>query len=104
MSALIPGLNESSTAIVLDFLTGTEAVEEAVLFGSRAKGNYKTGSDIDIAIKGKGVDKDIISTLNAAFEESSLIYFVDVIAYDHITNPDLKEHIDRVGKVLFKRS
>lgn len=104
MSALIPGLNESSTAIVLDFLTGTEAVEEAVLFGSRAKGNYKTGSDIDIAIKGKGVDKDVISTLNAAFEESSLIYFVDVIAYDHITNPDLKEHIDRVGKVLFKRS
>lgn len=103
MIPLIPGINEQSQAIILSILSAKQVVKEAILFGSRAKGNYKPGSDIDIAIKGEAVDKDIISTLNAAFEESSLIYFVDIIAYNYITNPDLRAHIDRVGKTIFKQ-
>lgn len=102
MKQLIPGVSEQTQDIILSILSRRTAVEEAILFGSRAKGNYKTGSDIDIAIKGKAVDKDVVSALNAEFEESSLIYFVDVIAYDYITSPELKAHIDRVGKLLFK--
>lgn len=102
MTQLIPGIDEQSQKLVLSILSAEQAIEEAVLFGSRAKGNYKPGSDIDIAIKGEAIDKNVVSALNAAFEESSLIYFVDVIAYNNITNPDLKAHIDRVGKLLFK--
>lgn len=103
MKDVIPGISENSLSIVLSILNNRTVVEEAILFGSRAKGNYKPGSDIDIAIKGKGITKDILSALNAAFEESPLIYFVDVIAYDSITNPDLKSHIDRVGINILKR-
>lgn len=103
MSELIPGISEDSISLVLSILKAHKAVKEAILFGSRAKGTYKPGSDIDIAIKGENIDKDVLSSLNAAFEESPLIYFVDVISYSHITNLDLKNHIDRVGKVFFKR-
>lgn len=103
MNELIPGISENSLSIVLSTLKANKSVKEAILFGSRAKGNYKPGSDIDIAVKGEDIDKNQLSTLNAAFEESPLVYFVDIISYDNITNSDLKEHIDRVGKTIFKR-
>lgn len=103
MTQLIPGVNEQNQDIILSILSKEKAIEEAILFGSRAKGNYKTGSDIDIAIKGESIEKNTISALNAAFEESPLIYFVDIIAYGSITNTELKAHIDRVGKLLFNR-
>lgn len=103
MKVPIPGINASGQEIVQRILSDSDAVSEAILFGSRAKGNYQQGSDIDIAIKGEDANLNTISSLSAAFEESSLIYFVDVILYSNITNPDLKSHIDRVGKTLFKR-
>lgn len=103
MRNLIPGINDASLHIILSTLSECQVVSQAILFGSRAKGNYKQGSDIDLAIKGQGIDKDVLSSLNAAFEESSLIYFVDIISYEHIANPDLKSHIDRVGTVIFNR-
>ena len=75
-------------------------VQEAVLFGSRAKGNYRQGSDIDIAVKGT-VSKDVLSALLVAFDETVLPYFVDIVVYDHIKNIALKEHIDRVGICIY---
>lgn len=70
------------------------------MFGSRAKGNYKPGSDIDLAVKGP-VEKDTLSKLLTAFEESLLPYFVDVVVYDRLQNEALREHIDRVGISIF---
>ena len=66
-----------------------------------AKGNFKPGSDIDLAVKGP-VSKDTLSALLTAFEESLLPYFVDVVIYEHITNEALREHIDRVGISIYK--
>lgn len=83
MRNLIPGINDASLHIILSTLSECQAVSQTILFGSRAKGNYKQGSDIDLAIKGQGIDKDVLSSLNA--------------------NPDLKSHIDRVGTVIFNR-
>lgn len=79
-------------------------MREAVLFGSRAKGNYKKGSDIDIAVKGP-VEKDALAQLIMAFDESLLPYFVDVVVYANLENEALREHIDRVGggRIYVKR-
>lgn len=81
---------------ILEVLFLFGEVNEAILFGSRAKGNYKPGFDIDLAVKGV-VSKDVLSRLLTAFEETVLPYFVDIVVYDNIKNEALREHIDRVG-------
>ena len=94
------GLSEINGKRIMDVFSRCSEVQEAVLFGSRAKGNYRQGSDIDIAVKGT-VSKDVLSALLVAFDETVLPYFVDIVVYDHIKNIALKEHIDRVGICIY---
>lgn len=96
------GLSDANGQRVSDVFSRFSEVHEAVLFGSRAKGNYKSGSDIDLAVKGS-VSKDVLSRLLTAFEETVLPYFVDVVVYDNIKNEALREHIDRVGVSIYKK-
>ncbi|WP_233545718.1 nucleotidyltransferase family protein [Parabacteroides sp. AM08-6] len=91
------GIPASEWELINKIFSRSPHVKEVILFGSRAKGTFKTGSDIDFAIKGTDITKDDISSLVGAFEESVLPYFVDVILYSSIHNEALKEHIDRVG-------
>jgi len=70
-------------------------IQKVILFGSRAKGNYKKGSDIDLAIIGD--ERKVSYQLN---EETNLPYFFDVINLYKVTNKNLIEHIHSVGKVL----
>mgnify|MGYP001239243225 CR=1 FL=1 len=73
-------------------------VEEVILFGSRAKGNYKKGSDIDLAIKGDGTSARLALTIQSYInEELPVPYMVDVLDYHSLQHLELKEHIDRVG-------
>lgn len=73
-------------------------IDEIVIFGSRARGDYSRVSDIDIAIKGD-VDK-IMYKIRDYFEESSIIYTVDVVNYISISNQDFKENIDNEGIIV----
>ena len=68
-------------------------VDKIIVFGSRAKGNYKKGSDVDLAIIGD--EKKLSYYLN---EKTNLPYFFDVINLKKITNKNLIAHIKRVGK------
>lgn len=78
-------------------------VEEVIIYGSRAKGNYKKGSDIDLAIKGAKCSASLAWTLQSYINEDLPIpYMVDVIDYNSLDHRELKEHIDRVG-VRFDR-
>ncbi len=73
-------------------------ISDAVIFGSRAKGNYKKGSDIDIAVKGSLVSFDLVARLKTGFNQKTTIpYHVDIVHYEEISNRDLIQHIDRVG-------
>lgn len=77
-------------------------IREAVLYGSRAKGNYRTGSDIDVSLK---ADETFTRTdllhIAGDFDDSDMPYFVDVSIYDQLSNQELKAHIDRVGQALY---
>jgi predicted nucleotidyltransferase len=75
-------------------------VKEIILFGSRAKGNFKKGSDVDIAIIAESLSFDELNKIRAAINELVLPYYVDIIDFNKITNDKLKEHILRVGQVL----
>ena len=84
-------------------------IAEARLFGSRAKGNYKVGSDIDIAVRFRRKDSVRRATLlnelhDRLEEELPLPYFFDLVDYNAINNSALKEHIDRVGIIMFKNT
>jgi len=77
-----------------------ENVAKAVVFGSRAKGNHRYNSDIDIAIYD---DNCNVGHILMELEELPMPYKFDVVAYDRIDNIDLREHIDRVGVEIYAR-
>ncbi|BDR67473.1 hypothetical protein N072000002_15870 [Clostridium tetani] len=71
------GLRESDLEYIVNIISGFDEIEKAYIFGSRAKGNYKPGSDIDIAIYGENINLDILSKLNLILEEKSpMPYFL----------------------------
>jgi uncharacterized protein len=78
-------------------------VTEVHVFGSRATGNYKPGSDIDLAIVNTGISDRILQHLKAEFDDSSLPYRVDIVNLHETNHPGLIEHIQRVGVVFFKK-
>ncbi|HAN10002.1 MAG TPA: DNA polymerase III subunit beta [Clostridiales bacterium] len=98
------GLREDDTKFITEKIAQFEEIKKAVIFGSRAKGNYKQGSDIDIAIFGDSISFGTVARLHTILEEESpMPYLFDIVNYETISNKDLKEHIDRVGKVVFER-
>ena len=78
-----------------------EDVRKVLLFGSRAKGSYYPGSDIDMAIVDNNISYQILRKIKSDISDSSLPYNVDLVNFSTLTNPALKEHISRVGKVLY---
>jgi len=98
------GLKLRNIDVIIAIMQRFAVVEQALIFGSRAMGNYKKGSDVDIAIKGRDIDYTLTSKISYLLnEETPMPYFFDVIHYTSITNPHLIEHIDRVGKVFYDR-
>ena len=99
------GLLDRDIKNILQALKLIPNIKEALIFGSRAKGNYKTSSDVDIAIKGQNINFSMISNLNDLLNEKlPLPYFFDIVNYDDINEPNLKDHIDRVGKIIYKKT
>jgi predicted nucleotidyltransferase len=77
-------------------------IEKAMIFGSRAMGNSKKASDVDLAIVGKNITSTTALRLRFLLnEELPLPYFFDVVRYETITNDNLKRHIDEHGVVFF---
>jgi uncharacterized protein len=95
------GISERSMDIVKKALARFPEIERALIFGSRAMGNYKSGSDIDLAISGREVGTDTARRLSVILnEEEPLPYKVDVVAYAACENEELKRHIDEWGRPL----
>jgi predicted nucleotidyltransferase len=98
------GLLDDDVEAIVAILSKQSNIEKAYIFGSRAKGNFKNGSDVDIALKGNQVDFDTVSQVSYWLnEETSMPYKFDVLNYHTITEPDLKDHIDRVGIELYSQ-
>lgn len=76
-------------------------ISKAIIYGSRAMGNYREGSDIDLTLLGD-VDHRTLARIAGEFDDSNIPYTVDLSAYDKICNQNLKEHINRVGKVFYQ--
>lgn len=98
------GLSEEEAVQIRGFISRHSEIEMAKIFGSRATGKYRPGSDVDIVIYGPGVDHDMALELKFDLEEESYLpYFFDVISYNDIRVPSLKHHIDDHGIVFYQR-
>lgn len=92
------GLLKSDLNAIIQTLHQYSGVECAYLFGSRAIGNFRNGSDVDIALKGKSLNFDTLSKISYWLnEETTMPYRFDVVRYETIQEEDLKAHIDRIG-------
>lgn len=96
------GLSDKSMEIIRGIYSQFPQIESVILYGSRAKGNFKPGSDIDMTIVADPTfDFSALAKVNAMFHESSLPYLYDISDFSKLTNPDLIEHIKRCGKVIY---
>lgn len=79
-------------------------IETVILYGSRAKGGYRLGSDIDLTIEGQGLDLSLLLAVEEEIDDLLLPWMVDLSLFDQIDNVSLVEHIRRLGKPFFTRS
>lgn len=97
------GLLERDMTCIREAISYFPEIERAVIFGSRAMGNYKKGSDVDIAIVGESITKNTVSKLHDLLNEEYLLpYFFDVVHYESIANVDLIRHIDISSIVVYE--
>lgn len=95
------GLRQKVTDAIAKIFSGYPGVEKVVVFGSRAMGRYKEGSDIDLAVYGKSLSHADLLALYSRLEDLDLIWEIDLLFYNEIYDPEVKEHIDRVGKIFY---
>jgi len=99
------GLKDEYIQTFLEIIAKFDNVEKVALFGSRATGNHKKASDVDIVIFGENVNAALACAIKFEIEEETIIpYFFDVIAYQVIKNEKLKEHIDKKSIILWNKT
>ena len=97
------GLEDSTIEKICSVLNQFTSISKAVLYGSRAKGNYKKGSDIDLCLFGKDIDQLLVYRIEESLDDLLLPYQFDLSAYSSLSNKELIDHIDRIGVVFYQR-
>ncbi len=97
------GLRVSDIDNIVSILKSNKRVTEVILFGSRAKGTFSAGSDIDIALLGDSLKLNDIIQASLEIDNLFLPYKIDLVIFDRIKEDDLVEHIQRVGHTLYDR-
>lgn len=97
------GLENGDIMRIREVLAAHEEVAQAVLYGSRAKGNHRPNSDIDLTLMGENLNLSMLLDIENELDDLLLPYMIDCSIYRHIENPSLLAHIERVGKVFYAR-
>ncbi len=98
------GLKETTIEKLCGVLVKYPQVDKAVIYGSRAKGNYKNGSDIDLTLHGADLTQNILYKITAELDDLLLPYTIDLSIFAQLTDPDFIDHIRRVGVVFYERA
>lgn len=97
------GLSAATVEKIQGVFARFPAIEKAVLYGSRAKGNFKAGSDIDLTLYGNALTADVCSEIASQLDDLLLPSTIDLSIYAELDHAQLQEHIDRVGVVFYRR-
>ncbi len=98
------GLSEATINKIHSAFAKYPQIETVLLYGSRAKGTFRNGSDIDLSIKDSKVRYVDLLGLELTLDELMTPYGFDISIFENIENNALVEHINRVGRVFYERS
>ena len=87
------GLDHKTIEKISGVLSSYAKIERVLIYGSRAKGDFSNGSDIDFSE---------LTKLATQLDDLMLPYKIDISLYHQISNPDLIDHIERVGLVFYE--
>ncbi len=96
------GLPPATLDTIRQILAEFPMVKKALIYGSRAKGTHRPGSDIDLTLLGDELDLDILGRIATRLDDSPIPYQVDLSVFKLIEHPGLREHIERVGQVFYQ--
>lgn len=97
------GLKDVLIENIKSIFSQHSAIEKVILYGSRAMGNYKPGSDIDLTLIGSQLDNSKLNKIANELDDLLSPYTFDLSIYHCITNEDLIEHIKRVGIIFYSK-
>ena len=98
------GLPESAIHKICAVFARYPQVDKAILYGSRAKGAYRNGSDIDLTLCGGGdLTLSVRHSIANELDDLLLPYMIDLSILRDISDPDVVEHIERVGTPLYEK-
>lgn len=97
------GLPTGDLNAIINVVASVDNVQRAVVYGSRAKGNYRPNSDIDIMLFGDSLTFSDIVTVADRLDDLLLPWQIDITARNRVFNSDFIEQVDRYGKVIFNR-
>jgi uncharacterized protein len=98
------GLTESTCKKICAVFESIKPIERVLIYGSCAKGNFKTGSDIDLTVVDVDLDQKTLADVNDLIDDLLLPYKVDLSIYKMLKHPELEEHINRVGLEFYVRT
>lgn len=96
MNTFDDGLKPGQRQAVMAVLASEPNIKTAILYGSRAMGRYRPGSDIDLTLVGE-LDNKTLNRVSTALDDFLLPFAFDLSVWDQIDNDQLREHIKRVG-------
>ena len=98
------GVKDSTIKKIQSVLARHQQVEKVILYGSRAKGNFKNGSDIDLTLcGGNDLTLQVLYRITEELDDLLLPYMIDLSIFANIIDPDLIDHIQRVGVTFYIR-
>ena len=98
------GLSDQTLKKIRDVFVRYPQVEEVVLYGSRARGDYKNGSDIDLTLRGgDALTHTVLSRIANDLDDQLLPYTIDLSIFENIRNPEMVAQIRRVGVAFYKK-
>jgi predicted nucleotidyltransferase len=97
------GLKEKTIQKIHAVFAKYPCVDKVIIYGSRATGNYKNGSDIDLTFVGNTISDQDMANIYVELDDLLTPYSFDLSLYAQIENPDLIDHIDRVGKIFYQQ-
>jgi uncharacterized protein len=98
------GLSEQTIEKIGCVFARHPAIDKAVLYGSRAKGNFKPGSDIDLTLFGDSLTSRELGIIDEELDDLLLPYQIDLSLICQIDHAELREHIERVGVIFYQRA
>ncbi len=98
------GLKEDTLERIVGVFTKHSKIERVLLYGSRAKGKYRNGSDIDLALVGKNINIQDLNKILLELDELYLPYTFDLVIFERIENVDLIDHINRIGIAIYQKN